>query len=156
MCKRMIWAKMQIFETVCVGFRYTFVLSWPCVSRVINVSRKAIESLFSFSIVKLMEFSTALIWLKKSVIMYCFRRTMVSSTYRFQSFGPDIKVFRARVSTSSISMFAITADTGRPCYTTEPPILHYLKQFSLSRGAWYICLYLWTKGNVKLAPIKSL
>jgi len=31
--------------------------------------------------------------LKKSVSLSCLSRTKVSSTYRFQSFGPDIKVF---------------------------------------------------------------
>jgi len=56
---------------VCVSFRCTLVLTWPCSTRVINVSRKATES----------------------VILYCLRRTTVSSTYRFLSFGPDIKVF---------------------------------------------------------------
>ena len=105
MCKRMFWAKMQVLVS---GHA-------PVVA-----SRKATESFFSFSIVKLIEFSTALIWLKRSVSLICLRRTKMSSMYRFQSFGPDIKAFSARVSTSSITMFAITADTGEP--TAVPKI----------------------------------
>ena len=33
---------------VCVGFRYAFVLSWPCSRPVISVSRKAIDHSFFF------------------------------------------------------------------------------------------------------------
>ena len=36
----------------------------------------------------------------------------MSSTYGCYSIEADIKVFTARVSPSSITMFAITADTG--------------------------------------------
>jgi len=53
-----------------------------------------------------------MIWLNKSISIHCLRGTNVSSTYGCYSIEADIKVFTARVSPSSITMFAITADTG--------------------------------------------